>query len=259
VDETGGALRLHQHWSTPDIQGIAAVIEAAGKIGIKRGEGMMGSVWQSGKPLWIRDYLQQAGAERIGDELFEKMGSARRRCWSRCARARKIVGVLRFGSRAMRAPDERLSDRLSALGAASAGSCSRRRRAVPTASAPRARAASPTCSSDWYWETDASHCFTASKAATSRAATQDLRRRLNRPAPLGKAASKSRCGWDAHRALLDARKPFYDALMWRPTPKGAVRYLSVSGERCSVPTAGFLGYHGVGRDVSAQKAGRADC
>jgi len=51
VDETGGALRLHQHWSTPDIQGIAAVVEAAGKIGIKRGEGMVGSVWQSGKPL----------------------------------------------------------------------------------------------------------------------------------------------------------------------------------------------------------------
>ena len=39
VDETGGALRLHQHWSTLDGQGIAAMVEGASKIGIKRGEG----------------------------------------------------------------------------------------------------------------------------------------------------------------------------------------------------------------------------
>src|SRR5437667_584 len=110
VEETGGALRLHQHWSTLDAQGAAAVVEAAGKSGIKRGEGMVGSVWQSGKPLWIRDYLQQAGAERIGDELFEKMG-LRAALLVPLRAGPEIVGVLRFGSRAMRAPDERLSDR----------------------------------------------------------------------------------------------------------------------------------------------------
>ncbi|TMH81059.1 MAG: PAS domain S-box protein, partial [Betaproteobacteria bacterium] len=74
LDETGGALRLHQHWSTLHGQGIAAMVEGASKIGIKRGEAMVGSVWQSGKPLWIRDYLQQAEAERVADELFEAMG-----------------------------------------------------------------------------------------------------------------------------------------------------------------------------------------
>src|SRR5436189_194513 len=151
VEETGGALRLHQHWSTLDAQGVAAVVEAAGKSGIKRGEGMVGSVWQSGKPLWIRDYLQQAGAERVGDELFEKMG----------LRAALLV-------------------------------------------------------------------------------------------PL-RAGPEIEGGWDAHRALLDARRPFYDALMWRPTTKGSVRYLSVSGEPVFGADGGFLGYHGVGRDVSAQK------
>src|SRR5205807_5733887 len=38
-----------------------------------------------------------------------------------------------------------------------------------------------------------------------------------------------------------------------PMPKGAVRYLSVSGEPVFGADGGFLGDHGVGRDVSAQK------
>jgi len=78
------------------------------------GEGMVGSVWQSGKPLWIGDYLQQAAGERVGDELFEKMG-LRAALLVPLRAGPEIVGVLRFGSRAIRAPDERLSDRLSAL------------------------------------------------------------------------------------------------------------------------------------------------
>src|SRR5204863_316743 len=151
VEETGGALRLHQAWGTLDAQGVAAVVEAAGKSGIKRGEGMVGSVWQSGKPLWIRDYLQQAGAERVGDELFEKMG-LRAALLVPLRAGPEIVGVLRFGSRAMRAPDERLSDRLSALG----GRIGRfvQQAAAEQANSERA-ARSPRLadvSPDWCWE-----------------------------------------------------------------------------------------------------------
>src|SRR5947199_345021 len=186
VDETGGALRLHQHWSTLDAQGVAAVVEAAGKSGIKRGEGMVGSVWQSGKPLWIRDYVQQAAAEQANSE--------------RAARSRRLADL----------------------------------------------------SSDWYWETDAGHCFTRLEGRYVAGGDQDLQRRL-----IGlrrwESGLEIEGGWDAHRALLDARRPFYDALMWRPTTKGSVRYLSVSGEPVFGADGSFVGYHGVGRDVSAQK------
>src|SRR6266850_1648836 len=251
VDEMGGALRLHQHWSTLDGQGIAAMVEGASKIGIKRGEGMVGSVWQSGKPLWIRDYLQQPEAERVGDELFEKMG-LRAALLVPLRAGPEIVGVLRFGSRTTRAPDERLSDRLSALGG-------RIGRFVQQAAAEQAnseRAARSRrladLSSDWYWETDANHCFTRLEGRYVAGDDQDLQRRL-----IGlrrwESGLEIEGGWDAHRALLDARRPFYDALMWRPTPKGAVRYLSVSGEPVFGADGSFVGYHGVGRDVSAQK------
>jgi PAS domain S-box-containing protein len=60
-------------------------------------------------------------------------------------------------------------------------------------------------------------------------------------------------GWDAHRALLEARKPFYDLLMWRAAPDGRVRYMSISGEPVFRPDGSFAGYHGVGRDVTVQK------
>src|SRR5438445_2137105 len=251
LDETGGALRLHQHWSTQDLQGIAAVVEAAGKSVIRRGEGMVGSVWQSGKPLWIRDYLQQAGVERVGDELFEKMG-LRAALLVPLRAGPEIVGVLRFGSRTTRAPDERLSDRLSALG----GRIGRfvQQAAVEQANSERAARSRRLAdlSSDWYWETDASHCFTRLDGRYVAGNDQDLRRRL-----IGlrrwESGLEIEGGWNAHRALLDARRPFYDALMWRPTSKGAVRYLSVSGEPVFDADGSFLGYRGVGRDVSAQK------
>src|SRR5207247_1934362 len=131
-------------------------------------------------------------------------------------------------SRAMRAPDERLSDRLSALGG-------RIGRFVQQAAAEQAnseRAARSRrladLSSDWYWETDAGHCFTRLEGRYVAGGDQDLQRRL-----IGlrrwESGLEIEGGWDAHRALLDARRPFYDALMWRPTTKGSVRHLSGSG------------------------------
>jgi diguanylate cyclase (GGDEF)-like protein/PAS domain S-box-containing protein len=60
-------------------------------------------------------------------------------------------------------------------------------------------------------------------------------------------------GWEAHRALLDARKPFHDVLMWRTMPEGSVRYMRVSGEPVFGADGGFAGYRGVGRDVTEEK------
>src|SRR5438046_748431 len=213
------------------------------------------TVWLSlsGEPVFdaggaFRGYL---GAGRVGDELCGRMGLPAALLVPLRA-GPEIVGVLRFGSRAMRAPDERLSDRLSALGG-------RIGRFVQQAAAEQAnseRAARSRrladLSSDWYWETDAGHCFTRLEGRYVAGGDQDLQRRL-----IGldrwESGLEIEGGWDAHRALLDARRPFYDALMWRPTTKGSVRYLSVSGEPVFGADGGFLGYHGVGRDVSAQK------
>jgi len=100
-------------------------------------------------------------------------------------------------------------------------------------------------SSDWFWEQDADYRFTR------------LEGRYSGAKPLG-----SRCweqdlevegGWDAYRALLEARRPFQDVLMWRRLPDGRMRYVSISGEPVFDAEGRFAGYRGVGSDVTERK------
>src|SRR5262245_15238364 len=105
---------------------------------------------------------------------------------------------------------------------------------------------------DWYWEQDAELRFTKIEARAGGPAEQELARRQ-----LGKKRWETGIeiegGVDAHRAVLDARQPFKDLLMWRTFEDGSRRYLSVSGEPVFDARKRFTGYRGVGRDVTAQQ------
>ena len=59
--------------------------------------------------------------------------------------------------------------------------------------------------------------------------------------------------WRKHRAMLDAHLPFRDFELARPTPDGGTRYVSVSGLPVFDSTGRFLGYRGVGRDITDRK------
>jgi len=106
-------------------------------------------------------------------------------------------------------------------------------------------------SSDFYWETDAEHRLVRS--------THDQKYRPASRPVIGKARWElasiypDAAGWAAHRATLDAREPFHDFEMGRVDPDGVRRYLSVSGEPVYGPAGEFLGYRGVGRDVSERR------
>ena len=96
-------------------------------------------------------------------------------------------------------------------------------------SRPRARLRFLGLTSDWYWEQDAELRFTRVEVRNDAAAEQALAERI-----VGKKRWETGVeiegGWDAHRAMLEARAPFRDVLMWRNLPDGARRYISVSGE-----------------------------
>ena len=106
-------------------------------------------------------------------------------------------------------------------------------------------------SSDWYWEQDADYRFTRIEG---RYLDGDESMRAGF---IGKRRWESIFtidgGWDAHRALLDARLPFRDVLLWAEMPDGRFRYIRVSGEPVFAASGAFTGYRGVGRDVTAQK------
>ncbi len=104
-------------------------------------------------------------------------------------------------------------------------------------------------SSDWYWEQDEEHRFTrigGSGVQPEAVARLVGKRRWDSDLQIAG-------GWDAHRALLDARLPFHNLEMWRMLADGSVRHISVSGEPMFDPDGAFIGYRGVGRDISEQK------
>src|SRR4051794_2422654 len=107
-------------------------------------------------------------------------------------------------------------------------------------------------SSDWYWEQDADYRFTRIEGRYFDEGDESLRAGF-----IGKRRWEGNFtiegGWEAHRALLDARLPFRDALLWTEMADGRFRYVHVSGEPVFAARGSFSGYRGVGRDVTSQK------
>jgi diguanylate cyclase (GGDEF)-like protein/PAS domain S-box-containing protein len=107
-------------------------------------------------------------------------------------------------------------------------------------------------SSDWFWEQDADYRFTRVEGRYAGGGAASLREQV-----LGKCCwerdLKVEGGWDAYRALLEARLPFQDVLMSRRLPDGRMRYVSISGEPVFDAEGRFAGYRGVGSDVSERK------
>ncbi len=106
-------------------------------------------------------------------------------------------------------------------------------------------------SSDWYWEQDAQFRFIRLEGRSviggENAAPESY---------LGLArwecGLETDEGWDVHRATLFAHQPFRDTVMHRQLPDGTRRYISVSGEPMHDGDR-FIGYRGIGRDITAQK------
>ncbi|MYN42009.1 response regulator [Duganella sp. FT109W] len=99
-------------------------------------------------------------------------------------------------------------------------------------------------STDWYWEQDAEGELTNWSGPVA-----DM---------VGIGGTETD-GWDVEeRALLQSniaeRKPFLDFVYSRATTAGAVQYLQVSGEPMFDEASRFIGYRGVGRDVTAMAA-----
>lgn len=105
-------------------------------------------------------------------------------------------------------------------------------------------------SSDWYWEQDAEFRFTQLRGA-----------RMNDPfSAFAHAIGKHRwdldtvgvdeARWEAHRATLQAHLPFSDFTFQLRTPKGELRWLSVTGHPVHDDAGKFCGYHGIGSDIT---------
>lgn len=108
-------------------------------------------------------------------------------------------------------------------------------------------------STDWYWEQDENLRFTfVSAAAEGRAG-------FGGSASLGKTRFELPNIFESdevrrlHEQDLRARRPFRDLVLKRLLPDGDFRFALISGEPLFDKSGRFLGYRGVGRDITARK------
>jgi PAS domain S-box-containing protein len=96
-------------------------------------------------------------------------------------------------------------------------------------------------SADWYWEQDAEGMFTSVSGPAFEMS--------------GIAGTQAQEGWNPEeRARLDeniaARLPFLDFVYSRTDAKGQTRYMMASGEPIFDAASRFVGYRGVGSEVT---------
>lgn len=106
--------------------------------------------------------------------------------------------------------------------------------------------------SDWFWETDADHCFTyiSDRVTDFNLYGIDVmqgRRRGHSPTDTIPDAQN----WRHYDSILAACKPFRDFVYRTTRRDGSPAYISVSGMPLFNDAGGFIGYRGVSRDVTA--------
>jgi len=107
-------------------------------------------------------------------------------------------------------------------------------------------------SSDWLWEQDAQFRFSEMSYGLSIT-------RLNPDKTLGKTRWElpilgvSEGQWQRHREVLERHEPFKDFVYQIETAPGHVRWFSITGNPMFGSAGEFLGYRGVGKDITERK------
>jgi signal transduction histidine kinase len=111
---------------------------------------------------------------------------------------------------------------------------------------------------DWYWQTDAEHRMLPFGAAQHRHVDAELAERIEgRTRWDAHPASLTPQQWAEHRADLDARRPFRSLQFEIDIGGARFLWISISGLARFDGAGRFLGYHGVGRDITARKQAEA--
>src|SRR5437762_1559334 len=112
VDDEAGVLRFGEAWGVSE-PAIQQFIERSRGLVYRPGVGLIGQVWQSGRPLWVADVTKDARAKRLAftDDLGIRGGFV-----FPVLSEGKIIGVLAFSSREIRDPDQRLLEAIHAIG-----------------------------------------------------------------------------------------------------------------------------------------------
>jgi diguanylate cyclase (GGDEF)-like protein/PAS domain S-box-containing protein len=185
----------------------------------------------------MEEYPLVAVTARSEDEVLRPYHQGRARYFSSAAAASGSVAVMTVALLLLFVSQRRTADRLSI-------------------SEARFRSLTE-LSSDAYWEQDEHFRFTRFTDIPKKASGAPGR---EREARIGKTrwelpnSRTSAAEWEAHKATLEAHKPFHDFVHSREAADGKLRHVSVSGLPIFDDRGKFEGYRGVTRDITEQKA-----
>jgi PAS domain S-box-containing protein len=111
---------------------------------------------------------------------------------------------------------------------------------------------------DWYWQTDAEHRLLPLDAEQQQRIGAELNERIEgRTRWEAHRDALTPRQWAEHRADLEARRPFRSLQMEIDGGGGRWLWISLSGMPRFDAGGRFLGYHGVGRDITTRQQAQA--
>ena len=108
-------------------------------------------------------------------------------------------------------------------------------------------------SSDWYWEQDDQFKFTRVDGNLSTNSSLSVDSYIGHTRWNSDLEGLSKAQWDAHRAVMQAHEIFHDFEMQRRRRDGSLMWVAISGSPIFDAQGRFMGYRGIGRDISARK------
>jgi diguanylate cyclase (GGDEF)-like protein len=208
-------------------------------------------LWQSGKTVWSND-VPRANAAAVAPAKGARFATfAIPVVWHG-----RTIALLSFSGHTAREPDQSFVDAAPAVGSLF-GQFLQRCDAEESVSESEARFRSLTqLSSDFFWESDAQHRLSSIVHGPGYVAAPVGYGALGKTPWEMPSASPDENGWKVHKQMIESRLPFRDFEIARPSGDGVTRHFAVSGEPRYDAHGSFLGYRGVGRDVSEIAAAR---
>ncbi len=247
-DEASEAFNLLVGWAEPTAAKEATDFYKNAIGATIPGEGLLGRVRRTGKPLWIPDVTKEESTvwrERL-EATKERAG-----LYFPVFADGKVIGVLSFSADVIREPDNRLLQTGSVIGN-QIGQFLKRRQAETVLRESEARFRALTdLSSDWFWEQDSELRFTRFEGRLVNEHPEFFHGFIGkRSTEILESESEL-----LHENLVAQQnhEPFRDFVAWRTDEAGERHYFSVSGEPVFAIGGKLAGYRGIGRDVTHQK------
>ena len=256
VDEDAGVLRFVEAWGAPGPAIEEFLRNSRAKV-YRAGEGLSGTVWQSGEPLWVSDVSKDArssGSSRTAN------GTLQGGSFVFPVRAEgRTVGVLSFSSGGVRTPDGRLLEAVQVIGSQVGQFLARKRTEIAVRESEARFRSLTNLSSDWYWEQDAQFRFTKFEGkghgeGRYAPAAAVLGRRLWQ---LGGIELGS-FDLERYQAQLARHESFRQLEYSYRDRAGRRFYVSADGEPFFDERGEFAGYRGTSRDVTEQRRGEEE-